>query len=125
MKKGEKKSGRGYDVQVTRAATCVQYGMYTLVSRASACMHTYVHARGRRVHGPHTWIGTQGWQRVHAHTNTRQALSVSREHALAPARICVSLRATPSSEIWIFQLVEHTEQNVTLRYVRGGKGLRE
>lgn len=27
-------------------------------------------------------------------------------------------KSYPSSEIWIFQLVEHTEQNVTLRYAR-------
>lgn len=62
-------------------------------------------------------VGTRGGKLV-PRTNTRLPVSVGREHALAPACIRVLSKSYPSSEIWIFQLVEHTEQNITLRYAR-------
>lgn len=68
------------------------------------------------VYGGHECWHKGWWARAtHEHT---VAVSVGREHALAPACIRVLSKSYPSSEIWIFRLVEHTEQNVTLRYAR-------
>lgn len=100
----KKKSKRLGDVRVNRSSNV----------RESACTCTL--AKGWYT-GP--WMLAQGVaSSCHARTYTRLPVSVGREHALAPACIRVFSKSYPSSEIWIFQLVEHTEQNVTLRYAR-------
>lgn len=81
MKKGKKKSKKDgvtrYDVQVTRAATCVQYRTVYL-GFACICVHAHMHAATR------AWTTHVGWHRgvaararAHEHTAGQRALVAS------------------------------------------------
>lgn len=114
---GRGKSKKGTRLRDIRVATCV---------RGRACICVHVHTRRGPVHGcegssacPCTLTHTQSGPGIKRYP--RACTLACNALAHVP---CLS-KSYPSSEIWIFQLVEHTEQNVTLRYTRGGKGLRE
>lgn len=80
----------------------------------SSNVRVHLRAHARQGSTSHTQDGTGVAARARAHEH-REALNVSREHALAPARICVSLRANP--QVRYGSSSSLNIQNRTLRYV--------